>query len=163
MPNFFADLASSIASTIPTAPQTRVGANKHGGTMRTFEATYIVPTPAPIIGDKLIWGKLPVRSRMLGHLGLLSWSAGSASSTLNVGDGAGAARHLAATAVASAGSAVPQAAITAGASFETTDDTASATNGFVSTADNCTLVSTVAGAALLAGQRITLRMPYVQN
>jgi hypothetical protein len=39
--------------------------------------------------------------------------------------------------------------------------TANAGNGFLSTTDNATLTSTVAGATLQAGQVITLRMPYV--
>jgi hypothetical protein len=113
------------------------------------------------VGEKIYWGQLPLGARVLGHLGLLSFAAGAASSTLNLGDNASAARHLAATAVNAAGSAVPSAAMASGASFETSDATANATNLFVSATDNCTLVSTVAGATLGAGQVITLTLPYV--
>ena len=143
-------------------PATRIKANKINGRVRIFEASYtVVGTVA--IGDKIIWGKLPVGARTIGNAGKLYFAAGAASSTLNLGDNASAARHLAATAVTSAGSAVPEAANAAGAQFETSDDTASLANGFVSATDNCTLISTVAGATLQVGQVITLRMPYVQD
>jgi hypothetical protein len=144
-----------------TPPATRVKANKQGGRIRIFEAQYVVPAVPPGIGDKIVWGKLPVRSRVIGHLGQLNFGAGNAASTLNLGDNVSAARHLAATAVNAAGVAVPQAQSANGASFETSDDTANVGNTFVSATDDCTLISTVAGAALLAGQVITLRMPYV--
>ena len=166
MPNFYSDLYTTMSATsgfVVAGPQTRIKANKLGGMLANFEATYTVPAPPPAIGDKIVWGKLPLGSRPLGHLGLLSWSAGAASSTLNLGDNVSAARHLAATAVTSAGTAVPQAAQVNGASFDTTDDSNRAETLFVSTTDNCTLMSTVAGAALQTGQVITLRMPYVQR
>jgi len=143
------------------APATRIKANKQGGRIRLFEATYTVPAGGLPVADKIVWGKLPVRSRVLGYLGQLRWSAGAAASTLNLGDNVSAARHLAATAVTNAGSAVPSVAGTDGASFETSDDTAGPGNAFVSATDDCTLISTVAGAALQAGQVITLRVPYV--
>jgi hypothetical protein len=139
----------------------RIKANKQGGRIRLFEATYTVPAGGLPIADKIVWGKLPVRARTLGFDGRLRWSAGAASSTLNLGDNVSAARHLAATSVASAGSATPDAAEANGASFETSDDSANLANGFVSATDDCTLVSVVAGAALQAGQVITLRIPYV--
>lgn len=140
---------------------TRIKANKQGGRIRIFEATQTVPVGGIAIGDKLIWGKLPVRARVLGYLSRLRWSAGAASSTLNLGDNVTAARHLAATAVTTAGSATPDVADTGGASFETSNDSANAANGYVSATDDCTLISTVAGAALQAAQVITLRVAYV--
>lgn len=144
-------------------PATRVKANKINGRVRNFEASYTVPAAGLAIGDKIVWGKLPVGARTMGNMGKLSFSAGTASSTLNVGDNASAARHLAATAIAAAGSAVPEAANASGAQFETSDDSASLANGFVSATDNCALISTVAGAGMPAGQVVTLRMPYVQD
>jgi hypothetical protein len=142
------------------APATRVKANKQGGRIRLFEATYTA-LGTEVVGTKIVWGKLPVRARAMGYLGRLRWSAGAASSTLNLGDNVSAARHLAATAVTAAGSATPDVAETNGASFETSDDTATVGNGFASATDDCTLISTVAGATLQAGQVITLRVPYV--
>jgi hypothetical protein len=143
------------------APATRLKANKQGGRIRIFEATYTVPVGGIAVADKIVWGKLPVKARTLGHLARLRWSAGAASQTLNLGDNASAARHLAATSVTTAGTATPDAAEVHGASFETSDDSANYGNGFVSATDDCTLISTVAGATLTAGQVITLRMPYV--
>lgn len=151
MPNFNADNAAALVAT----PPTKVKVNKQHGRIRLFEASYVVPaTGGPVVADTITWGTLPVGARVLGHLGQLSFGGGAASSTLTVGDAASPARHLAATSVAAAGRAVPNAADASGASFETTDISNQATN-------NCTLVSTVAGAALGAGQVITLRMPYV--
>ena len=144
------------------APATRVKANRLNGRIRIFTAT--VTTPAGVlIGESIFWGKLPVGARPIGHLGRLEWSTGSAGSTLNVGDNVSQARHLAATAVTTAGSAVPLAASANGAIFETTDDSNSVANGFTSATDNCSLESVVAGATLQTGQVITLTMPYVQD
>lgn len=143
------------------APATRVKANRQGGRIRLFEASYTVPVGGLAIGDKIVWGKLPVRARVIGNLGLVSFSAGTASSTLNLGDNASAARHLAATAINAAGSAVPSVQSASGASFETSDDSANAGNSFVSATDDCALISTVAGAGMPAGQVVTVRMPYV--
>lgn len=151
MANLKADNAAAVAA----IPQARVKANKQGGRVRFFESTATVPASGgPAVGEKITWGTLPIGARVIGHLSHLSFSAGAASSTINVGDAASPARHLAATSVAAAGSAVPNAQSAAGATFETSD--ASAT-----TADNCTLESVVAGAALGAGQVLTLRIAYV--
>lgn len=146
----------TIATNNAATPPTRNKVNQLHGRQRYFESTYTVPASnGPIIGETITWGDLPLGARLLGHLSELSWSAGAASSTLNLGDAASAARHLAATAVTTAGTAVPRAAQANGAaSFETSDSSTAATN-------NCRLISTVAGAALQAGQVITLRATYV--
>jgi hypothetical protein len=90
-------------------PATRVKANKQGGRIRFFEAQYTVPASPPAIADKIVWGKLPVKARVIGHLSQLNWGTGNASSsTLNLGDNVSAARHLAATAVTTAGTATPR-------------------------------------------------------
>lgn len=144
------------------SPATRVKANRLGGRIRIFSATVTVPANT-VVGDKIFWGKLPIGARPLGYLGRLEWAAGAASSTLNLGDNVSAARHLAATAVTTAGSAVPSVASANGAVFETTNDSNNVGNAFLSATDNCTLISTVAGATLQTGQVITLIMPYVQD
>lgn len=208
---------------------TRIKANRFGGRLRFFEAMYVVPAATLAIGDKIVWGKLPQKAKIVGHLSKMVFTAGTASSTLNLGDNIVAARHLAATSVASAGSAVPNAAeqvntstadtvagqnvITAkssfgaytagnliagtgipsnttvtgisgasitlsnaatatgsavamtltGGAYETQDDSNSVGNAFGSSTDDCTLISTVAGAVLAAGQVITLKIAYVQD
>jgi hypothetical protein len=151
MANLNADVAANLAAT----PPVRSKANRIAGRMRIFQATITVAVLGAI-GDTITWGNLPVGARPLGHLAQLSFGAGTAASTLNVGDAASPARHLAATAINAAGTAVPNAANANGAQFETSDASASATN-------NCTLISTVAGAGLAAGQVLTLTMPYVTD
>ncbi len=145
----------TIATNNAATPTVRNKVNQLHGRIRFFESTYTVPASnGPAIGETITWGSLPLGARVLGHLSRLRWSAGAASSTLNLGDAASAARHLAATAVTSAGSATPDVAETNGASFEVTDVSTAATN-------NGTLISTVAGANLQAAQVITLRIAYV--
>jgi hypothetical protein len=101
----------------------RLTSNKLGGRIRIAEFTYTAPASgtAPAIADKIIWGKLPTKARILGHLSKLYWTTGTASCTLNLGDSMVAARHLAATAITTAGNAVPEAsAITQSATATTT-------------------------------------------
>jgi hypothetical protein len=149
MANAKADIATNASAT----PPVRNKVNRQGGRVRWFEAT-VTPTVAVAIGETITWGALPLGARVIGHMSKLYFGAGTASSTLNLGDAANAARHLAATSVASAGSAVPEAQAASGAQFETSDASGGAT-------DNCTLISTVAGAAVPIGQVLTLKMAYV--
>jgi hypothetical protein len=234
MANYFADVQTIVNGPAFGQPlATRTKANKVGGRLRFFESFFVVPAGTLAIADKIYWGKLPLKARIVGHLSKLTFTAGTASSTINLGDNIVAARHLAATSVASASTAVPtaseqvntgtlttvsgstQAIITAspgafqagalvtgtgipsnttivavsgsaigatvtlssaatasntaqamsmtGGGFETTDDSNTVGNGFASATDDCTLVSTVAGAVLAAGQVITLKVAYVQD
>jgi hypothetical protein len=151
MANVNADLQTNAVA----IPPVRNKVNRQHGRVRWFEATYTAPaTGMPGIGDTITWGALPKGARVIGHLSQLNWSTGTASSTLNVGDAASAARHLAATAITTAGVATPQAQSASGAQFETSDDSSAATN-------NCTLISTIAGAGLAASQVLTLKVAYV--
>lgn len=150
MPNYNADIRTNDAST----PPVRNRSNKLHGRIRIFESRYVVPTAGLSIADTITWGSLPKGARVLGNMGKMYFSVGTASATLNLGDAASAARHLAATSIAAAGSAVPEAANASGAEFVTSDDSTAATN-------NCTLISTLAGAGMPSGQTVILRMPYV--
>jgi len=153
MANFQADIAANLAAN----PQARNKANKQGGRLRYFEATYTAPASGtPQIADTIEWGRLPVGARIIPHLSRIDWSAGTSSSTLNLGDSASAARHLAATAITTAGNAALTTPANGAASFETSDASNTAT-------DNTKLVSTVAGAQVAANQVITLRVAYVQD
>lgn len=230
MANYFSDVQTLVNGPAYGQPLlTRTKANRSGGRIRFFEAFFVVPAATLAIGDKIYWGKLPVKSKIVGHLSKVVFTAGTASSTLNLGDNVVAARHLAATSVASAGSAVPNVAeqvntatadivagssvitakssfgsyavgnlisgtgipsntvitgisgasitlsnaatatnagvtvTTTGDAYETQDDSNSVANNFGSSTDDCTLVSTVAGAVLAAGQVITLKIAYVQD
>lgn len=111
MSNFFADIQTVVNGPAYGQPvATRLRANKLNGRIRHFEATYVAPASgtAPAIGDKIYWGKLPLGARILGHMSKLYFDAGTASSTLNLGDNVVPARHLAATSVAALGNAVPE-------------------------------------------------------
>ena len=152
MANFNADIAANLAATPPVRDKTR----QINGRVRWFEATFTALAANPQIADTITWGTLPNNCRPIGHLALLSWSAGTVACTLNLGDAASVARHLAATGVNVAGSAVPNATQANGGQFDTTDISSAATN-------NCTLISTVAGAVVAVGQVITLRFPYVAD
>lgn len=153
MPAFNATRAANTAAIPPIKPKT----NLLHGRLRVFESTYTAPaTGMPTIADTIVWGDIPVGARILGHLSLLSFGTGTASSTLNLGDAASAARHLAATAIATAGVAIPQAQSASGATFEVTDGSGAATN-------NSKLISTIAGAGLAANQVLTLRVSYVMD
>lgn len=232
MPAFIADVQSTIDGPAYGQPlANRVRANRLNGRVRIFHSLYRAPSSgsAPAIADTIVWGKLPVGSRILGHLSRLDFSAGTASSTLNLGDNTLAARHLGATAINAAGSAVPSAAVFSstglanvtlgsntitnvrgigafgigdivtgtgiptatfvvavdkraktvtlsavatatnsnvtvtaiGTAYETSDDSANVTNGYTSTFDDCTLISTVAGAQVANNQVISLHLAYV--
>lgn len=154
MANFNATLKAGTTN----PPPNKVKTNVLHGRLRYFESTYTAPaTGMPAIADTISWGDIPVGARIVGHLSQLNFSAGTASSTLNLGDAASVARHLAATSIAAAGVAIPQAATVNGVpGFEVTDGSVLATN-------NSTLISTIAGAGLAANQMITLRIAYVMD
>ena len=227
MANFNAVLLTNLAS----APGTKSKGSGFHGKLRIAEWVFRAPTSgtAPAIGDKIIWGKLPVRSKIFGHMSLLQFNAGTASCTANLGDNITAARHLAATAINAAGTATPNVAsftktctcdtilgsqtitflnsrgaiqvgdllsgtgiptgayalavgqdyvtmsvaatasttpgtgttITAvGGAFETSNDSANEANSWTSTQDDCTLISTIAGAQVANNQVIRLSMVY---
>lgn len=146
MPTFTASIAT--AQTVGVAASTRPESRDTAGKLRYMFSTITVPA-GTAIADVIQWGKLPKGSRLIGHLSKLYFAAGAASSTLNLGDATTPARYLAATSVATAGSAVPEAAAASGAGFVNTGDTM--------------LQSVVAGAGLQAGQVITLHAAYVQD
>jgi len=107
---YYSDLLTTInGPATGLAPATRVRVDKLGGRLRFMESQFIVPVATLLIGDKIMWGKLPLRSRLVGHLSRLVFTVGTASSTLNLGDAIQPARHMAATSIAAAGSAVPTA------------------------------------------------------
>lgn len=152
-----ANINADVANAAVAVPPTKVPSNKHTGRVRWFESTVTVPpTGGPAIGEQIVWGTLPVGARIIGPLSSLNQAAGAASSTINVGDNATPARHLAVTSVASAGNTALANPANGASSFVTTDNSGTAT-------DNCTLRSVVAGAGLLAGQVLTLRVAYVTD
>ena len=112
MPDFVADIQSTINGPQFGQPLVnRMKSNRFGGRIRLFEAQYRAPASgtAPAIADRIIWRKLPTKARILRHMSKLYWTTGTASCTLNLGDQFVPARHLAATAITTAGGAVPEA------------------------------------------------------
>lgn len=107
---YYSDMQTTINGPASgLAPATRVRTTKLGGRLRLLESTIISPAATLLVGDKIVWGKLPLKSVLVGHLSKLIWTAGAASSTLTLGDNVVNARHLAATSITAAGSAVPTA------------------------------------------------------
>lgn len=90
----------------------RLKANRSHGRVRFMEFTNRAPSSgtAPAIGDLIVFGQVPPKSVILGHLSRLTWSTGTAACTLSLGDNTLATRHLAATAITTASSATPEAA-----------------------------------------------------
>lgn len=150
MTTFYSDIRANTLS----VPPVRVKANKLGGRLRFIEATYTAPaTGTPQIGDVIQFARLSTGARIVPHLSRLDFSAGTASSTLAIGDAVTSNRYLAATSIASAGNAALTTPSNAAASYETTDVSLTST-------DDGHIIGTVAGAAVAANQVITLRLAY---
>ena len=114
MANFTADVQTMLDGPAFGQPLvTRMKANRVGGRVRIWESVYRAPSSgtAPAIADKIIWGRLPIKARIMGHLSRLDFNAGTAACTINLGDQYLPARHLAATAITAAGTATPSAAV----------------------------------------------------
>lgn len=148
-----ATVNASVSAARVALPQQLVKPNVQGADLQLLVSTYTVPAGGVAIGDKISWGQLPFGARLMPGTKLY-FSAGAASSTINLGDPVSQARYLAATSVAAAGNAVAEAQFANGALFEVTV----AKLGLPT--DQSELLSTVAGAALPAGQVITLVAQY---
>lgn len=147
----------SITAARNAFPQQLVKPNLQGGDVQVFISTFTVPaTGGPAIGEYISWGFLPFGARLMPTTKLYC-SAGAASSTLNLGDPVVPARYLVATSVAAAGSATAEAQFANGALF----DVVTVAPGQAT--DQSELRSVVAGAALQAGQVITLVAQYAQQ
>lgn len=112
MADFQADLQTTLSGpNFGTPLVNRTKSNRQGGRVRYFEAIYRAPASGalPAIADRIVWGKLPTKARVIGHLSKLYWTTGTAACTLNLGDQFLPAKHLAATAITTAGGVVPEA------------------------------------------------------
>ena len=148
-----ATVLASLAAARVAYPQTLVKPNLQGGDLQVFISTYTVPVGGQAIGDIISWGYLPFGARLMPGSAIYC-AAGTASSTLNLGDPVTPARYMAASSVASAAKLPAEAQFASGALAEVTvvkpgDAT-----------DTSELRSVVAGATLLAGQVITLVAVY---
>jgi len=148
---------ASLAAARVAYPQTLTKPNLQGGDVQVFISTFTVPASGgPGIGEYISWGFLPFGARLMPTTKLY-FAAGAASSTLNLGDPVTPARYLAASSVAAAGNVTAEAVFANGALF----DVAVIAPGQAT--DQSELRSVVAGAALQAGQVITLVAQYAQQ
>lgn len=152
---------STEVTSLNAAPPVKVKVNRMQARIRYFLGTYTAPAVNPQIADTIAFVRLPKGCRVIGHLGQLNVAAGTAACTLALGDAASAARHLAATAINAATTAIPQAQSVNGATFETTDDTLA--SGDPGATNNCDVRGTVAGAVVAVGQVLTLHMAVAQD
>ena len=133
-----------------TTPPVKNSAANLGARIRMIRATYTQGASAGAIGDLVYFGKLPQGATpVLG--GKAYFSAGVASSTLQIGVTGNTACFCAATSVTSAGSVALEAFAASGAVLKNTGST------------DLDIYGTVAGAGLAAAQVITVWIPYVMN
>lgn len=152
---------ASLAAARAAASQTLVPANQYGGELNVFFATFTNPATAGVaIGEYISWGFLPPGARVL--FGYLTCSAGTASSTLNLGDPASAARYLAATSVASAANVAINPPVTNALGVIANNFAVTVATPGV-TGDTSELRSTCAGANIASGQTFVLCLFYVTN
>ena len=144
-----ATVLASLAAARVAQPQVLVKPNLQGADIQTFISTYTVPAGGQPVADIISWGYLPLGARLMPGTAIYC-AAGTASSTINLGDAVAPARYMAASSAASAGKLLAEAQFANGALAEVTvvkpgDAT-----------DTSELRSVVAGATLLAGQVLTL-------
>ena len=149
MPTFNASLAAARVA----FPQTLVKPNVQGADVQVFISSFTVPVGGLAIADVISWGFLPLGARLMPGTAIFC-AAGTASSTLNLGDPVTPARYMAAASVASAAKLPAEAQFASGGLFEV----AVVKPGDAT--DQSELRSVVAGAGLLAGQVITLVALY---
>lgn len=150
---------ATIAAARAATPQALVPGNQQDGELRVFFATVTNPSAGGVVVSEWIsWGFLPAGARVL--FGYLTCSAGTASSTLNLGDPVTPARYLAASSVASAANVAinPPATMNQGAAGFAVSVVAP---GLAT--DHSELRSVCAGANLAANQTFTLVLFYVTN
>lgn len=149
MATFLAALAAARAA----QPQQMVKPNLQGADVQCFISQFTVPVGGLAIADIISWGYLPLGARLMPGSAIYC-AAGTASSTLNLGDAVAPARYMAAASVASVAKLPAEAQFASGALFEV---------GVVKpgdATDHSELRSVVAGAGLPAGQVITLVALY---
>lgn len=148
---------ASLAAALVASQQALVKNNQLNGNVKCFVSTFTNPAAGGVgVGEYISWGFLPQGARLLPGAKIY-FSAGAASSIITLGDPANATRYMAATSVTSAGSASAEAQFANGALTEV-DVVAPG-----QPTDKSELRSTVAGAALAAGQVLTLVALYVSN
>jgi hypothetical protein len=130
-----------------TIPQ-KVSGKLLGGRVRNFRATYTQGAADGSIGDVVYFGKLPKGASPL-PLGVAFFSGGNATATMKIGLAGNDDAFCAATSIAAQGSVALTNDFVGGANLDITADT--------------DVIGTNATAAINAGQKITVWIPYVMN
>lgn len=150
---------ASVAAAAAAIPQVLNAGNQQGGELRVLFSTITNPASGGVvIGESITWGWLPLGARIL--FGYLTFSTGTASCTLNLGDRAVPARYLVATAVTTAANTPinpPVSNVLGAAGFVTSVSAP----GQVT--DHTEIRSVCAGANVAANQNLTLCLFYVNN
>ncbi|MFO0255381.1 MAG: hypothetical protein ACK52V_14810 [Betaproteobacteria bacterium] len=154
-----ANQLATVSAARAAIPQTLVAGTQAGGEMFPLFSTLTNPAAGGVVvGENISWGTLPLGARVL--MGYLTCSAGTASSTLNLGDRATPARYLAATSVASA----------TNIAINPPVSNANGAAGFVTNVsapglatDTCEILSVCAGANIAANQTLTLFLLCATN
>ena len=152
----FANLNASLAAARAATPPNLVAGNQLGGELRVFFAT--ATNVNTVVGEFISWGFLPLGARVL--FGYLTCSAGTAASTLNLGDPASPARYLAASAVNAAANIAINPPVTNALGVLANNFAVSVAAPGLAT-DHTELRSVVAGANLAVGQTFVLCLFYV--
>lgn len=141
----YADLYTSLYVNNPPA---KVPGKQMAGKVRILRATYTQGAADGAIGDLVHFGKLPAGAAPL-PFGKMYFSAGNANATLKLGVTGNDDCFAAATAINAAGSAALDAEFASGATLDQ--------------AAEVDVFGTNATAAIKAGQKITVWLPYVMN
>lgn len=151
---------ATLSAARANTPQGLLRGNQQDGELRIFRSVYndgLTLTLA--IADVISWGYLPKGGCIVG--GYLTYTAGTAACTINLGDVQSAARYLAATAINAAGNTAVQPPVNIGLGISGGYEVAAPGPGL--TTDDSEIRSVVAGAGSPATQRIVLVLFYVAN
>jgi hypothetical protein len=155
-----ATVQASGAAGRAATPQSYLRGNQQDGELRILRSVWNDGLTATLsIADVVQWGYLPKGSVLVG--GYLTYTAGTASCTINVGDVQLATRYLAATAINAAGTTSLQPPLNLVSAASAGYEVAAANPG--ATTDDSEVRSVVAGAGSPATQRIVLMLFYVAN
>lgn len=155
-----ATVTASLATARATIPQSLVKGNQQDGELRIFRSVYNDALTGTLsIADVISWGYLPKGAVIVG--GYLTYTAGTAACTANLGDLQSAARYLAATAINAAGTTSLQPPVNIASAVGTGYEIATPGPGL--STDDSEIRSVIAGAGSPATQRIVLMLFYVAN
>lgn len=155
-----ATVQASCAAGRAATPQSYLKGNQQDGELRVMRSVYNDALTGTLsIADIVQWGYLPKGAVAIG--GYLTYTAGTASCTINLGDVLLATRYLAATSIAGAGTTSLQPALNIASAASGGYEVAAPNPG--ATTDDSEIRSVVAGAGSPATQRVVLMLFYVAN